>query len=69
MKTFKSFKIAVIYVATLAAMPLILEISNPSLCSSGTLEHVNNTLQEINAMSLDKGWQASNLVLAELQLP
>jgi len=75
MKTIKSFKLAVIMITALAAMPLIQGCALLLLggvaagAAYGTVKYVNNTLQVTQEVSLDKAWHAANAALKELQMP
>lgn len=75
MKTFKSFKLSVIMITALAAMPLIQGCALLLLggvaagAAYGTVKYVNNTLQVTQDVSLAKAWNAANAVLKDLQMP
>ena len=74
MKIFKSFKLSVIMITALAAMPLLqgcalLLIGGVAAGAAyGTVKYVNNTLQVTQDVSLDKAWNAANGALKELHI-
>ena len=75
MKNLNSFKLSVILVTALAAMPLVqgcalLVVGGVAAGAAyGTVKYVNNTLKVTHDVSLAVAWSAANEALNELKMP